>query len=56
MIYFKDVLLLCTLPQTSAKDLELVEGPYVVNVSAAITMITLDKLIDGLTYTFSVST
>lgn len=33
---------------------EVRDGPFVVNVSATTSMIILDKLTDGLTYTFSV--
>ena len=33
---------------------EVADGPFVLNVSADSSMIIVDKLVDGLTYTFSV--
>ena len=40
--------------QVSGKNFVLKDGPFVVNVSAEQTMVVMNKLITGLTYTFSV--
>lgn len=37
-----------------ASDSEVITGPFVINVSATASMVILDKLTDGLTYTISV--